>query len=124
MRAQGQEDREAEEGTQAGQALGTRKVPQLPQVIPFSPRAHENQNMNQTILRLEGVNDKNSAQYYFGKRVAYVYKKHSGKKEDKFRVGCMLFRPSGDVSALPMATLAPCSLASARTSLLEPLAPP
>ena len=43
------------------------------------------QNTNQTILSLEGVNDRSAAQYYFGKRVAYIYKTHSGKAENRFR---------------------------------------
>lgn len=65
--------------------MGARQVPQLPQVEPVTRRSHIALNTNQTILRLEGVNDNKSAQYYFGKRVAFVYKKHSGKKDDKFR---------------------------------------
>ena len=66
--------------------MGQSQVPQLPQVTPPTSRSHIALNTNQTILRLEGVNDNKSAQYYFGKRVAFVYKKHSGKKDDKFRV--------------------------------------
>lgn len=41
-------------------------------------RSKVQQNVNQTILRLEGVNDRSGAQYYFGKRVAYIYKTKSG----------------------------------------------
>ncbi len=41
-------------------------------------RSKVQQNVNQTILRLEGVNDRSGAQYYFGKRVVYVYKTKSG----------------------------------------------
>ena len=37
-------------------------------------------------MRLEGVNDRTAAEYYFGKRVAYIYKTHSGKAENRFRV--------------------------------------
>eukprot|EP00178_Gracilaria_changii_P002249 TRINITY_DN1332_c0_g3_i1.p1 TRINITY_DN1332_c0_g3~~TRINITY_DN1332_c0_g3_i1.p1 ORF type:complete len:125 (+),score=10.38 TRINITY_DN1332_c0_g3_i1:25-399(+) len=40
---------------------------------------------NQVILRLEGVNDRKAAQFYFGKRVVYVYKAHSGKADNRFR---------------------------------------
>ena len=29
---------------------------------------------------------KTAAEYYFGKRVAYIYKTHSGKAENRFRV--------------------------------------
>ncbi len=33
-------------------------------------RSKVQQNVNQSILRIEGVNDRSGAQYYFGKRVA------------------------------------------------------
>jgi len=49
-------------------------------------RSKVQQNVNQSILRLEGVNDRTSAQYYFGKRVAYVYSTKSGQKENRFKV--------------------------------------
>ena len=48
-------------------------------------RSKVQQNTNQTILRLEGVNDRSGAQYYFGKRVAYIYKTKSGQKDKRFR---------------------------------------
>lgn len=48
-------------------------------------RSKVNQNTNQSILRLEGVNDSNAASYYFGKRVVYIYKTPSGQKDKKFR---------------------------------------
>ena len=37
------------------------------------------------MLNLEGVNDSVAARYYFGKRVAYVYKAKTIKKNSKFR---------------------------------------
>ena len=49
--------------------------------------------MNQCILNLEGVNDRSAAQYYYGKRVAYIYKLKSGQKSKKFKV---LVRPISD----------------------------
>ena len=49
-------------------------------------RSKRQQNVNQTILRLEGVNDRTAASYYFGKRVVYVYKTTSGEKDKRFRV--------------------------------------
>lgn len=42
--------------------------------------------MNQSILRLEGVNDRDAASWYFGKRVVYIYKTTSGQKDKRFRV--------------------------------------
>ena len=48
-------------------------------------RSKVQQNTNQCILNLEGVNDNNAARYYFGKRVVYVYKKTSGQKDKRFR---------------------------------------
>lgn len=48
-------------------------------------RSKVQQNTNQSILRLEGVNDRTGAQYYFGKRVAYIYKTKSGQKDKRFR---------------------------------------
>lgn len=48
-------------------------------------RSKVQQNTNQSILRLEGVNDRSGAQYYFGKRVAYIYKTKSGQKDKRFR---------------------------------------
>jgi large subunit ribosomal protein L35Ae len=44
------------------------------------------QNTNQNILSLEGVNNRNAAQYYYGKRVAYIYKRTSGQKDKRFKV--------------------------------------
>ena len=48
-------------------------------------RSKVQQNTNQCILNLEGVNDRTAAQYYYGKRVVYVYKRTSGAKEKRFR---------------------------------------
>lgn len=48
-------------------------------------RSKVQQNTNQSILRLEGVNDRSAAQYYFGKRVVYIYKTKSGQKDRRFR---------------------------------------
>lgn len=77
-----------------------------------------------SILRLEGVNDNKAAQYYFGKRVVYVYKTHSGKADNRFRVDNFLFRPSGAELPLPTETTELCLLVSPRTSPPEPSAPP
>jgi len=36
------------------------------------------------LLKIQGVNDKKSASYYFGKRVAYIYK--TTNKDAKYKV--------------------------------------
>jgi large subunit ribosomal protein L35Ae len=42
-------------------------------------RSQAQQNENQSILKLQGVNDRTAAQWYFGKRVVYVYKTAANK---------------------------------------------
>ena len=48
-------------------------------------RSKVQQNTKQSILRLEGVNDRTAAEYYLGKRVVYIYKTKSGHKDKRFR---------------------------------------
>ena len=48
-------------------------------------RSRELQKPNQALLKLEGVNDAKSAQYYFGKRCVYIFKAPSTKQGTKFR---------------------------------------
>lgn len=47
-------------------------------------RSKVQQNENQAILQLQGVNDRQAAQWYFGKRVVYVFKSAASKTK-KFR---------------------------------------
>jgi hypothetical protein len=54
-------------------------------------RSKVQQNVNQSLLKLEGVNDRQAASYYFGKRVVYIYKTLSGEKDKRFRVSHVLF---------------------------------
>lgn len=54
---------------------------------------------------MEGVNDRSAAQYYLGKRVAYIYKTHSGKAENRFRVIKSSYRLFGAESPPPTETL-------------------
>lgn len=64
--------------------------------IIINKRSKVQQNTNQSILRLEGVNDSKAASYYFGKRVVYIYRTSSGQKENRFRVNSfVIFRLSG-----------------------------
>lgn len=37
-------------------------------------------------MKVEGVNDRDGAQYYFGKRVAYIYKLKSANQHKAFKV--------------------------------------
>ena len=53
-------------------------------------RSKVQQNTDQSILRLEGVNDRTAASYYFGKRVVYVFKTNSGEKDKRFRVNIII----------------------------------
>lgn len=45
-----------------------------------------NQDTHTNILRLEGVNDAKAANFYMGKRVAYIFKAKTLKNGSKFRV--------------------------------------
>lgn len=64
-------------------------------------RSKVQQNTNQCILSLEGVNDRSAARYYFGKRVVYVYKKSSGQKDKRFRtIWGRINRAHGDNGAV------------------------
>jgi large subunit ribosomal protein L35Ae len=66
--------------------LGEISVPGFPQVNPFGPffpfRSKVNQNENQPLLKIQGVNDKPDTRFYLGKRVAYIYK---ASGEQKYR---------------------------------------
>jgi large subunit ribosomal protein L35Ae len=49
-------------------------------------RGKRNTHEQQALLQLEGLNDKKSSEYYLGKRVAYIYKAKTIRKNSKFRV--------------------------------------
>ena len=48
-------------------------------------RSKVQQNENQALLKIQGVNDSKYATFYFGKRVAYIYKAHTLKQNTKYR---------------------------------------
>ena len=48
-------------------------------------RGKREQHEHQALLKLEAVNDTKAAAYYFGKRVVYIYKGKSLKKNTKYR---------------------------------------
>eukprot|EP00826_Nyctotherus_ovalis_P002946 TRINITY_DN10592_c0_g1_i10.p1 TRINITY_DN10592_c0_g1~~TRINITY_DN10592_c0_g1_i10.p1 ORF type:complete len:136 (-),score=66.02 TRINITY_DN10592_c0_g1_i10:92-442(-) len=53
-------------------------------------RGKHEQHERQSLLKLEGVNDSRAATYYFGKRVVYIYRAKSLKKNTKYRT-CLLY---------------------------------
>ncbi|CAD8077466.1 unnamed protein product [Paramecium primaurelia] len=48
-------------------------------------RSKVQQNENQALLKIQHVDDVSSSRFYWGKRVAYIYKAHSLKNNTKFR---------------------------------------
>mmetsp|Transcript_3342 Transcript_3342/g.4647 ORF Transcript_3342/g.4647 Transcript_3342/m.4647 type:complete len:113 (+) Transcript_3342:50-388(+) len=55
-------------------------------VVMGYKRGLRNQYVSTNLLKLQGVDDKKGAEWYSGKRVAYVYKAHSLKQGSKYRV--------------------------------------
>merc|ERR1719201_297174 len=56
-------------------------------VVCSYKRAISNQYENQNIVKIDGVSDRASTDFYLGKKIAYVYKAQTVKKGSKYR--CM-----------------------------------
>ena len=54
------------------------------QVLGYT-RSKANQENNTSLLRIEGVNTKKEAEFYFGKRIAYIYKARKQRQGSYFR---------------------------------------
>ena len=48
-------------------------------------RNRETQRPNKALLRIEGVNDAKTANYYLGKRCVYIYKAGTTRNQSRFR---------------------------------------
>jgi large subunit ribosomal protein L35Ae len=48
-------------------------------------RAQDTQNVNQVLLKIQGVNDAKDTQFYQGKRCAYIYKAGNTKNNTRYR---------------------------------------
>uniref|UniRef100_A0A7S2XUS1 60S ribosomal protein L35a n=1 Tax=Fibrocapsa japonica TaxID=94617 RepID=A0A7S2XUS1_9STRA len=44
------------------------------------------QHCHTALAKIQGVDDKKSAGFYLGKKIAYIYKAHTLKKNSKYRV--------------------------------------
>eukprot|EP00635_Sarcinochrysidales_sp_CCMP3193_P001739 CAMPEP_0118896328 /NCGR_PEP_ID=MMETSP1166-20130328/4251_1 /TAXON_ID=1104430 /ORGANISM="Chrysoreinhardia sp, Strain CCMP3193" /LENGTH=115 /DNA_ID=CAMNT_0006835385 /DNA_START=33 /DNA_END=380 /DNA_ORIENTATION=+ len=49
-------------------------------------RGLRNQYVTTNLVKLQGVDDKKAVEWYLGKKIAYVYKAHTKKKDTKYRV--------------------------------------
>ena len=49
-------------------------------------RGRRNTYHHTTLLKIDGVNDSDASKFYFGKKVAFIYKAKVAKSASKFRV--------------------------------------
>jgi len=53
--------------------------------VPLRCRGKSNQYTHTTLLQLEGVQSKEDARWYLGKRLAYIYKAKTKKQDSLYR---------------------------------------
>jgi len=88
-------------------------------------RSHRNQYVNQSLLRIEGVQTAKDARFYLGKRLAYVYKVRKpapGKKKVRVIWGKVIHTHgnSGVVRAKFHSNLPPCAISRTVRVMLYP----
>ncbi|KAJ3367690.1 hypothetical protein AMAG_09226 [Allomyces macrogynus ATCC 38327] len=87
-------------------------------------RSLRNQQTNQVLLRIEGVQTKEDTDFYLGKRVAYVYKAERAIKGSKVRVMWgRVARPHGNSGVVKVAfknTVPPKSFGARARVMLYP----
>ena len=66
-------------------SMNTSLTLHLPSSPPFISSARTNQTNHTSLIKLENVNDKASADFYLGKKLCYVYKAKTKKKGTVFR---------------------------------------
>jgi large subunit ribosomal protein L35Ae len=69
----------------APRALDEHVADPPPPFVPSISSARTNQTNHTSLIKLENVNDKASADFYLGKKLCYVYKAKTKKKGTVFR---------------------------------------
>lgn len=92
--------------------------------IFFLIRNRESQQVNNCLVKIEGVNNKKDTEYYLGKRVAYIYRGTNKKTGGSFRSMWGRVRRahgnSGVVICTFRHTLPPCAMGKRVRVMLYP----